>query len=123
MGGLHKPKGPTMTTTATSTASKIAILNDCFRRHPSSDWMITAGVQANGPLFVLGAISAVRAFDDFTEDNDPRGEHDFGSFALAGERLFWKIDYYDRDLRFGSEDPAEAAITRRVLTIVLASEY
>jgi hypothetical protein len=54
---------------------------------------------------VLGATAAVRGFDAFTEDNDPHGEHDFGSFCLAGERLFWKIDYYSKDLRSGSEDP------------------
>jgi len=85
--------------------------------------MITVGVEAKGPLFVLAATSAVRAFDAFTGDNDPNGERDFGSFAICGERLFWKIDYYDQDLRYGSPDPADAAVTRRVLTIMLASEY
>lgn len=41
----------------------------------------------------------------------------------AVEKVFWKIEAYDRDLRFGSEDPANPAVTRRVLTIMLASEY
>ena len=112
-----------MITTDTPTPSAIARLNDCFRRHPGADWMITAGVQAKGPVFVLCATSAVRGFDAFTADNDPHSEHDFGAFELCGERLFWKIDYYDRDLRFGSVDPADPAVTRRVLTIMLASEY
>jgi hypothetical protein len=112
-----------MTTTDTLNCSTIAKLNDCFRRHPGEGWMITAGLQAKGPIFVLSATSAVRAFDAFTDDNDPEGEHDFGAFEICGERLFWKIDYYDRDLRYGSPDPADPAVTRRVLTIMLASDY
>ena len=60
---------------------------------------------------------------DFTEDNDPHGEHDFGSFELAGRKFFWKIDYYDANMEFGSEDPADPAKTTRVLTIMLAEEY
>jgi len=68
-------------------------------------------------------VNAVRAFDAFTGDNDPHGEHDFGAFDLCEERLFWKIDYYDQDLRFGSPDPTDPAVTRRVLTIMLASDY
>jgi hypothetical protein len=56
-------------------------------------------------------------------DNDPFEEHDFGSFEHDGERIFWKIDYYDRSLTKGSGAPSDPAQTRRVLTIMLASEY
>jgi Protein of unknown function (DUF3768) len=78
----------------------------------------------------------VETFDAFTSDNDPYGEHDFGAIyqgcdgcwtttrpAKPVETAFWKIDAYDRDLHFGSEDPANPAVTRRVLTIMLDSEY
>jgi len=51
------------------------------------------------------------------------GEHDFGSFDYCGERIFWKIDYYDRECRYGSENPADPEQTTRVLTIMLAKEY
>jgi len=66
---------------------------------------------------------ALVLYDDFSEDNDPYGEHDFGSFKIEGHKLFWKIDYYAPDMRHGSEDPADPDVTVRVLTIMLASEY
>jgi len=69
------------------------------------------------------ALALVRRFEDFTPDNDPHGEHDFGSFTHGGQKLFWKIDYYDSACEFGSENPADAAQTTRVLTIMLADEY
>ena len=68
-------------------------------------------------------LTAVRQFSDFTEDNDPHKEHDFGAFEVDGERFFWKIDYYDLKLEGGSENPADPSLTTRVLTIMLASEY
>ena len=63
------------------------------------------------------------AFDDFSEDNDPWGEHDFGSFDHNGNTIFWKIDCYDREMKHGSPNPADAAVTQRVLTVLLAEEY
>lgn len=86
-------------------------------------WLTTPGVNQLGSDAVAAAIQSVRSFDRFDQANDPHGEHDFGSFVLDGERLFWKIDYYDRDLTGGSPDPADEAATRRVITIMLASEY
>ena len=81
----------------------------------------------------------IETFDAFDEDNDPHGERDFGTiYQLADgrwtterprlrederERVFWKLDYYDRQMRFASEDAANPAITRRVLTIMLSDEY
>jgi hypothetical protein len=37
--------------------------------------------------------------------------------------IFFKIDYYDRTLTAHSPDPADPAVTRRVITVMLASEY
>jgi hypothetical protein len=53
-------------------------------------------------------------------------EHDFGSFDCEGQRIFWKIDYYDRasfgtGCDMGSDDPTDPAKTLRILTIMLAS--
>ena len=66
----------------------------------------------------------VERFDDFNADNDPHSEHDFGVIAIGrDERVFWKIDYYDRTMTYSSEDPSDPTQTTRVLTIMLASEY
>jgi hypothetical protein len=65
----------------------------------------------------------VREFKHFNGDNDPHQEHDFGTFNIGGTRFFWKIDYYDRQMDAGSENPADASQTTRVLTVMLAEEY
>ncbi|MEL7464861.1 MAG: DUF3768 domain-containing protein [Pseudomonadota bacterium] len=84
----------------------------------------TAGVEALGLAETFTAYQKVRDFSEFTEDNDPHGERNFGAFDIAGERLFWKIDYFaDGSCEWGSEDPTDPAQVFRVLTIMLASEY
>ena len=83
--------------------------------------MITQGVQALDD--VPSVLDQVRRFDTFTLDNDPYGEHDFGSFRYAGETVFWKLDYYDVDSAMHSPDPSDPTVTTRVLTIMLADEY
>ena len=103
--------------------SQIAELNDAFRRDPSRGrWHITGAVQ-DLPLKPGELHRAIRDFGDFTLENDSYGEHDFGVLELAGERLFWKIDYYDTALEYHSPDPADPHLTARVLTVMLAREY
>lgn len=68
-------------------------------------------------------LTAIGAFDDFDADNDPHGEHDFGSLRFANAKLFWKIDLYDETYTFGSSEPASLSKTRRVLTVMLPQEY
>ncbi len=104
---------------------RIRMLNDVFRtgRRNGGTVVITAGIQALGPDFVAEARKAVAAFDDFDADNDPYAEHDFGALSVQGEKLFFKIDYYDLNLSAHSPDAADPSVTKRVLTIMLASEY
>ena len=85
--------------------------------------MVTRGIADHGDDFLHRAVAAVQAFDSFTEHNDPFGEHDFGAFDLDGEKIFWKIDCYDTARKYGSPNPGNPAVTHRVLTIMLASEY
>ena len=104
--------------------SEIALLNDAFRTTLSGgSVLLSAGVHELPDMVKAAAIQRVATFDAFTEDIDPYGEHDFGSFDLCGRRFFWKIDYFDERGEFGSEDPADPQKTTRILTIMLASEY
>jgi hypothetical protein len=104
---------------------RIRALNDRLRATgDGGEIVITAGI-ASLPIAKLATILlAVQSFDQFTADNDPYGEHDFGSLDRGdGEPVFFKIDYYDRSMTGHSPDPADASVTRRVLTLMLASEY
>ena len=85
--------------------------------------MITAGVEAMPAEPRRSLLAKVRAFDAFTEDNDPHGEHDFGAVDEAGVRCFWKIDCYDREMTMHSDDASDPTVTTRVLTVMLAEEY
>ena len=73
---------------------------------------MTSGVAALGEEVMAQALLKVRQFDQFNEDNNPWGEHDFGAFGIAGERFFFKID--DHGMVDGY---------RLVLTIMLDYEY
>jgi len=104
--------------------SPIAKLNDLFRRTFVGGRVVMTQAVAALPEAVRAEVyTAVREFAAFSEDNDPHGEHDFGSFTVDAEEFFFKIDYYDPTLTYGSADPADPKVTTRVLTIMLASEY
>ncbi|WP_295556715.1 DUF3768 domain-containing protein [uncultured Hyphomicrobium sp.] len=105
---------------------KIRALNDAFRKHPYAGLgkvVMTQGVNMISGGFAYKALAAVQAFDRFDRDNDPHGEHDFVSVEVDGQLIFGKIDYFDREMECGSEDPSNPDVTTRVLTIMLADEY
>jgi hypothetical protein len=105
-------------------AEQVRTLNDAFRRaFVGGKVMMTAGIAALPDAAQATVLDKVRMFDAFTADNDPHGEHDFGSFEVDGRKIFWKVDYYDAAMEFGSEDSADPSKTTRVLTVMLASEY
>jgi len=96
----------------------ISLLNDKFRK-------LGFGVtltQGAGALPNLGGLmQQIRAYDNFTKDNDPYGERDFGSLVWRGEKVFWKIDCYNDKLSC-YEDPLSPTC-KRVMTVMLADEY
>jgi Protein of unknown function (DUF3768) len=108
----------------TDRPTRIRELNDAFRQTFAGGKIVMTGSVAALPDMVTAhALVEVTRFDNFTPDNDPHGEHDFGSFDLAGQKFFWKLDYYDCNLEFGSDDPADPSKTTRILTLMLAAEY
>lgn len=126
---------------ATSQRERIARLNDMARQAMgvACTAVATVGFRSLSASDQSRVRELIETYDAFDDDNDPHGERDFGTIYQLGdgrwtterprlrdderERVFWKLDYYDRDLRFGSDDAANPAVTRRVLTIMLADEY
>jgi len=104
---------------------EIARLNDLARKAMgvAGKVYMTAGIAALPRADQSAIREKVEKFDAFNADNDPYGEHDFGSIDHKGHKVFWKIDCYDKNQEYGSEDPSNPAKTTRVLTIMLADEY
>lgn len=103
---------------------KIRSLNDEFRRHLTGGTAVmTPGLAALGPEAVARIIQTIATYDAFCRANDPYEEHDFGAFDAEGVRVFFKIDYYDKEMRSLSPDPADPNVTERVITAMLAEEY
>ncbi len=118
-------------------ATEIANQNDLFRKaltDPTAaiemhtkgiqgQVFVTPGVSGEGVEFQTAALAAVASDDQFDDGNDPYGDHTFGTVTISGQKLFWKIDLYDADYKYGSDRPFDPAVTRRVLTIMCPSEY
>ena len=107
-------------TVPNETSAEIAALNDAARTN-AANYVATRGIMSLDEVTISDIFVAVQDFSKFTENNDPYGEHDFGSFKVAGNKVFWKIDYYTKDLSGGC-DPLDPEC-RRVVTIMLAEEY
>ena len=132
---------PNTSATAQEQTARIARLNDQARQAMgvACTAVATVGFTSLPETDQSCVRELIETFDAFDENNDPHGERDFGTiYQLADgrwtterpqlrdderERVFWKLDYYDRQMEFASEDAANPAITRRVLTIMLSDEY
>ena len=107
------------------TNKRIRELNDLCRSALGAGGRLvqTNGILALPPEEQLAIGEKVKSFNKFNADNDPYGEHDFGSFKHAGSKIFWKIEYYNPKLEHHSDNPADTTKTIRVLTIMLGEEY
>ena len=98
---------------------RIRALNDELRQHlRGGRAFMTPGIAALGPEAVQRLVQTIAVFEDFCTANDPHGEHDFGAFDFDGTPVMFKIDYFDKDLNLHSPDPADPAVTERVITLL-----
>jgi hypothetical protein len=108
----------------TTKTDQIRALNDELRHYLLGGIaVITPGVAALGQDAVERIVKTIAVFDDFCHANDPHEEHDFGAFEADGQKIFFKIDYFDKTLTYHSPDPSDPTVTERVITIMLADEY
>jgi Protein of unknown function (DUF3768) len=113
-----------MNTNVLDNADRIRVLNDNFRcTFVGGRVVMTASVNDLPVDTTARVLLAVQSFSNFTKDNDPHREHDFGSFEIDGETYFFKIDYYALDMAGGSENAADPSVTARIMTIMRADEY
>lgn len=110
------------------TKEQIAKANDLLRqtmiRSPRHKVILSEGVamlQEIKPLDFQLLIGKVIGFEDFTEANDPHGEHDFGKVIVGNTSFYFKIDYYDDKFEYGA-DPTKGPVNR-IITIMESSEY
>lgn len=116
------------TTTAPSRIETIARLNDRCRLglDRTARIVITqtclgtfAETRAAEIIVQAGILAALRAC---RFSGAEAVERDRGSFDYRGTTVYFRIDYYDAAMEYGSEDPADASQTRRVLTIMLRGD-
>ena len=102
----------------------IQLINDTFRKtFQGGKIVLTRGIRALPKEDINQIMLKVSRYNEFTTSNDPYQEHDYGSFDYNGIKIIWKIDYYDKNYEFASENPADVTKTNRVLTVMLADEY
>ncbi|TDW20471.1 uncharacterized protein DUF3768 [Rhizobium azibense] len=104
--------------------SDVRALNDKLRRSGKGGQIVIVGALAQAESDeIRRAAVQVRDYVAFDPNDDPHGEHDFGSFEIDGQKYFWKIDYYHLTTENLSENPADPKVTRRVLSIFYAEDY
>lgn len=104
--------------------AKIRVLNDRLRKTGEGGVVVvTQGVLALDETALTTCLKKVQEEDLFDDNNDTHSEHDFGIVEYGEISIIWKIDYYDLDLLNFSPDPTDEHVTKRVMTIMLPSEY
>jgi hypothetical protein len=85
-----------MTAETALSRDRIRAFNDAFRRSlVGGTVVVTAGFDSLPSDSRRLILARIRAFDNFNEDNDPHGEHDFGLIEDGDVRCIWKIDLYE----------------------------
>lgn len=103
----------------------IANLNDELRVfHLGGTVVVSAMIDKLPDSTIKEVFDAIANFTDFNKDNDPYGEHDcaFVTVPALVKRVMFKIDYFDQNMEWASEDPADPKKTTRVMTVCYPEE-
>ena len=107
-------------------AEKIAALNDLLRTtfNPAAGRVVaTNGIHALPENTKRKIVHLVQTFNNFTTDNNPYGERDYGQVQANGHKACFKFDYYDKSMTMHSPDATDPDKTVRVMTIMLTNEW
>jgi hypothetical protein len=100
-------------------AEGVEALDNHLRKNPTADVAImTPSIAALGQPAADRIIKTITTFDDFCHANDPREDHDTGSFEAEGHTISFKIDRYERP----STELTGLTDRVRVITVMLAEE-
>jgi hypothetical protein len=104
--------------------AEIRRLNEQFRTtFRGGQILLTASIAALPSADKAAGLQAVADFKAFNEENDPHQERDYGAFDLSGREWWFKIDYFNLNMDAASEDPADPAKTKRIMTVGLAMDW
>ena len=103
-------------------------LNDRLRVHGDQSIgkiVVHRHITALSGQEMMDIMKAVRTYNDWCEEKDPYGEHDYGSFEMNGETYIWKIEYYDPSYTYGVYESVRnnTKECKRLLTILPADQY
>ncbi|MDD4556456.1 MAG: DUF3768 domain-containing protein [Alphaproteobacteria bacterium] len=103
---------------------EIARLNDEFRRDLNQGKVILSPkIGIESAKDITNILNLIKNYKNFNHYNDPYKERDFGSLSYNGNKIYWKIDYYDEFFEYHSKNPSNPNITNRIITIMFADEY
>ena len=103
--------------------AEIQRLNDTFRSTFHGGEISFTHSFTELPSMVKAAVlQLVAEFNDFNEENDPRGIRDYGSFDYCNREFWWKIDFYTLEPSDDALDLTDPTKTLRVMTVGLASD-
>ena len=103
---------------------RIRDLNDRFRKGIARGmYVMSPGISQLGDEAVDRIVKTVAALEAVVPADHSHEEHAVGTFEAEGRTMVFKIYCFDNDLKYQSPDPADPAVTVRVMEVMLDHEY
>ncbi len=109
-------------TATMSPLQKNRALNDHFRKTAKGGIVsISWGIHMLGRAEVDNIMKRLGGTEGDTSC-DVGSEHDSGEITVSNRRIYWEINYYNKDFDDMSADPTNQDLTTRFMTLLLDSE-